>query len=144
MIRQAAAVRRRITASNLNVGRSGNSMYVKVCKVTELSEGEVIRFMPQGEEEGIAVCLSQGEVFAIADKCSHGNWSLSEGFLENCHLECILHGSAFDLRTGWPDKLPATKPVKIYDVKIEDGDVLVDVSSGRITQPDDEDIAAQH
>ena len=56
-------------------------MYVRVCNSTELSEGEVIRFVPDGEEEGIAVCHSDGEFFAIGDKCSHGNWSLSEGFL---------------------------------------------------------------
>jgi nitrite reductase/ring-hydroxylating ferredoxin subunit len=120
----------------------GIIVFVRVCKSANLSEGEVIRFAPDGAEEAIAVCHSDGEFFAIADKCSHGNWSLSEGFLENCHLECVLHGSAFDLKTGWPNKLPATKPVKIYDVKVEDGDVFVDVSSGRITQPDEDNFAA--
>lgn len=108
-------------------------MFVEVCKSTEISDGDVMRFLPEGSEDAIAVCNSEGEFYAISDRCSHGNWSLAEGIIENCHLECVLHGSAFDLKTGWPDKLPATKPVKVFDVKVEDGAVLVDLSSGRIS-----------
>ncbi|MFT5472372.1 MAG: 3-phenylpropionate/trans-cinnamate dioxygenase ferredoxin subunit [Kiritimatiellia bacterium] len=111
-------------------------MFVEVCRKTEISDGDVLRFQPKGSEEAIVICNSEGEFYAISDRCSHGNWSLSEGILENCHLECILHGSAFNLKTGWPDKLPATKPVEIFDVRVEAGTVLVDISSGRISDQD--------
>ena len=107
--------------------------FKRVCSSLDLAEGGIVRFVPP-EGQAIVVCRSDGKVYAITDKCSHGNWSLSEGILENCRLECILHGSAFDLRTGWPNKLPATKPVEIYDVKIDDGEVFVDVTSGRISK----------
>ncbi len=107
--------------------------FKRVCRSLDLAEGGIIRFVPP-EGRAIVVCRSEGEIFAMTDKCSHGNWSLSEGFLENCHLECVLHGSAFDLRTGWPDKLPATKPLEIYDIKIDDGDVFVDIDSGYIAK----------
>lgn len=109
-------------------------VFKRVCSINDLADGGVVRFVREGAQ-AIAVCKSEGEVFAIADKCSHGNWSLAEGFLENCHLECILHGSAFDLRTGWPNKLPATKPVEVFEVKIEGESILVDIDSGHITQP---------
>tara|TARA_R110002096_G_scaffold420745_1_gene626019 strand:+ start:16429 stop:16767 length:339 start_codon:yes stop_codon:yes gene_type:complete len=105
-------------------------MFVKVCKKSQLPSGEVFRFLPENSEIAIAVCNVDGEFLAIADKCSHGNWSLSEGYLENCHLECVLHGSSFDLRTGWPDKMPATKPVKVFDVKVDGDEVFLDIDSG--------------
>jgi 3-phenylpropionate/trans-cinnamate dioxygenase ferredoxin subunit len=77
--------------------------------------------------DGTPVCLarSQGEVFAISDVCSHADVSLSEGDVEDGTVECWLHGSRFDLRTGKPCGLPATKPVATYQVVVEGDDVHV-------------------
>ncbi|GAA1384010.1 non-heme iron oxygenase ferredoxin subunit [Kitasatospora putterlickiae] len=76
----------------------------------------------------VAVVRTDEGVFAINDICSHANVSLSEGEVEDCMIECWLHGSSFDLRTGKPSGLPATKPVAVYPVKIEGDDVLVSVN----------------
>jgi nitrite reductase/ring-hydroxylating ferredoxin subunit len=78
---------------------------------------------------GVPVCLvrTEGELFAINDVCSHGQVSLSEGEIDGCTLECWLHGSRFDLRTGAPLSLPAVDPVPVYPVKVDDGKILVDV-----------------
>jgi len=82
------------------------------------------------EVEGTEVALVRvgAEVFAIRDECSHASIALSEGDVEDCTLECWLHGSQFDLRTGQPLSLPATEPVAVYPVRIDDDDVLVDVT----------------
>jgi len=69
---------------------------------------------------------SAGEVFAIGDVCSHGDISLSEGFVEGDSLECWAHGSQFSLRTGWPKTLPAFEPVPVYRVELRDGDIYID------------------
>lgn len=73
------------------------------------------------------------EVFAIEDLCSHAMYPLSEGEVSECHIECALHGSRFDLRTGKPDALPATEPVATFPVRLEDTadgvDVYVDVTT---------------
>jgi 3-phenylpropionate/trans-cinnamate dioxygenase ferredoxin subunit len=100
--------------------------YLKVCSLSELAEDTPKRV----EVDGIAVSVvrTDGEVYAINDICSHANVSLSEGEVEDCRIECWLHGSSFDLRTGKPSGLPATKPVPVYPVKIEGDDVLVSVS----------------
>ncbi|WP_035841915.1 bifunctional 3-phenylpropionate/cinnamic acid dioxygenase ferredoxin subunit [Kitasatospora azatica] len=100
--------------------------YLKVCSLSELAEDTPRRV----EVGGIAVSVvrTEGEVFAINDICSHANVSLSEGEVEDCRIECWLHGSSFDLRTGKPSGLPATKPVPVYPVKIEGDDVLVSVT----------------
>jgi 3-phenylpropionate/trans-cinnamate dioxygenase ferredoxin component len=77
--------------------------------------------------EGEPVCLVKtgGEVFAIRDVCSHAEVPLSEGEVDDHTVECWLHGSRFDLRTGEPTGLPATEPVPVYPVKTEGDDVYV-------------------
>ncbi|MFD5733983.1 MULTISPECIES: non-heme iron oxygenase ferredoxin subunit [Streptomyces] len=100
--------------------------YVRAAALSELEEDTPKRV----ELDGVPISLvrTEGEVFAINDICSHANVSLSEGEVEDCSIECWLHGSSFDLRTGKPNSLPATVPVPVYPVKIEGDDVLVSVT----------------
>jgi nitrite reductase/ring-hydroxylating ferredoxin subunit len=76
----------------------------------------------------VAVARNADEVFALQDLCSHAEVALSEGEVEDCMIECWMHGSRFDLVTGRPTGLPATKPVPVYPVKIDGDDILVAVS----------------
>lgn len=76
-------------------------------------------------EARIAVFRVADEVFAIGDRCSHAEASLAEGEVYGTDVECPRHGSEFDLRTGEPISLPATRPVPVYEVKIEDGNVYL-------------------
>jgi 3-phenylpropionate/trans-cinnamate dioxygenase ferredoxin subunit len=100
--------------------------FVRVCALSELTEDTPKRVELGGTP--VAVVHTGGEVFAINDICSHANVSLSEGEVEDCQIECWLHGSAFDLRTGKPSGLPATRPVPVYPVQIEGDDVLVSLN----------------
>jgi 3-phenylpropionate/trans-cinnamate dioxygenase ferredoxin subunit len=72
-------------------------------------------------EERIALFRIGDEVFAIGDRCSHAEASLAEGEVFDYEVECPRHGSEFDLRTGKPLSLPATKPVPTYEVVVENG-----------------------
>jgi 3-phenylpropionate/trans-cinnamate dioxygenase ferredoxin subunit len=72
-------------------------------------------------DERIALFRIGDEVFAVGDRCSHAEASLAEGEVFDYEVECPRHGSEFDLRTGKPLSLPATKPVPTYEVMIEDG-----------------------
>ncbi|OCG73128.1 non-heme iron oxygenase ferredoxin subunit [Microbacterium sediminis] len=97
----------------------------RVCAVSDLVQDQARRV----EVDGVPIALvldAQGEVHAIGDTCTHGDISLSEGFVEGDTLECWAHGSAFSLRTGKPLNLPAYEPVPVYEVTIENGDVLID------------------
>ena len=76
-------------------------------------------------ETRIAVFRVADEVFAIGDLCSHAEASLAEGEVYGTDVECPRHGSEFDLRTGAPLSLPATRPVPVYEVTIEDGNVYL-------------------
>jgi len=99
----------------------------RVCGLSELVQDEARRVEVGGVP--IAVVLdSNGEVHAIGDTCTHGEISLSEGFVEGDTLECWAHGSAFSLRTGKPLNLPAYEPVPVYAVQIDGDDVLIDIN----------------
>lgn len=67
----------------------------------------------------IAVVNTNEGLFAIEDRCSHADVALSEGEIVGCTIECWLHGSAFDLRTGEPLSLPANLPVRVFPIALE-------------------------
>ena len=100
-------------------------MSVRACALSELPEEGAIRVEFGGRP--ICVARSGGEVFALSDVCSHADVALSEGEVEDGQIECWLHGSLFDLRTGEPSGLPATRPVPTYPVTVEGDDVLVEL-----------------
>jgi len=100
---------------------------VRLCRRDELSSGGARRF--DVGDHHIALVRVEDAFYAIGDVCSHEDYSLSEGevLVEACEIECWKHGSMFDLQTGEPRSLPATKPVPVYVVRIEGDDVLVEL-----------------
>ncbi|MFV0253901.1 MAG: non-heme iron oxygenase ferredoxin subunit [Beutenbergiaceae bacterium] len=103
----------------------------------DLQPGEVMKLELDGADgtlvEVALVHADDGQYYAIGDVCSHGQVSLSEGEVDGLTLECWLHGSCFDLRTGAPTSLPATKPVPTYPVTYDGDSVLVDVDNASVT-----------
>ncbi|MGH3662760.1 MAG: non-heme iron oxygenase ferredoxin subunit [Micromonosporaceae bacterium] len=105
--------------------------FVKVCATTEIPAGTVVR--AEIDDVPLAVVHAEGAgeadgFYAIYDECSHAEVPLSEGDVEDCTLECWLHGSRFDLETGKPTGLPATEPVPVYPVRVHDGGVYVNLT----------------
>ncbi len=98
--------------------------FVRVCSLDELPTVGAAAADVSGRIVAI-VRTAEGEVHAVDDTCSHANVSLSEGELDGCTLECWLHGSRFDIRTGEPSGPPATAPLAVHTVKIEGDDVYV-------------------
>ncbi len=96
---------------------------MRVASLSELPEEGAVRV--QVGSTPVCLARSGGEVFAVHDVCSHADVSLSEGDVEDGTVECWLHGSRFDLRTGEPSGLPATEPVATFAVEIRDGDIYV-------------------
>jgi 3-phenylpropionate/trans-cinnamate dioxygenase ferredoxin subunit len=100
--------------------------FVRACTLAALDAASPLAV----EVDGVSVCLvkTDEEIFAIYDECSHASIALSEGDVDGCTIECWLHGSRFDLRTGAPSGPPATEAVPTYPVRIDGEDVLVAVS----------------
>ena len=101
---------------------------VRVCAVDDVDPGTARRF--DVGKHRIAVVRIGDDFYAIGDRCSHADFSLSDGdvYAEDLEIECWKHGSTFDLKTGEPQSLPATKPVPVYSVVVEDGEVKVMLS----------------
>jgi len=100
--------------------------FTRACALSEVPEDGAL-----GVEVGgvpVAIVRAGGEVFAIRDVCSHEEVPLSEGEVYDQTVECWLHGSCFDLRSGKPTGPPATKAVPVYQVKIDGDDVCVAIS----------------
>jgi 3-phenylpropionate/trans-cinnamate dioxygenase ferredoxin subunit len=74
---------------------------------------------------GIMLANSDGEILALHNECSHEEFPLSDGEIVNGQVECLLHGARFDLRTGAAKALPAVRPVKSYECRVEDGAIQV-------------------
>src|SRR6266508_921256 len=97
----------------------GHAPMYAVCPLVELARGEARRVEL---DPPIAVFhTDDGELYAIDDTCTHQDASLADGWLEGCEVECPLHASRFDLRTGAVDEPPAKLPVRTHEVVIVDG-----------------------
>jgi 3-phenylpropionate/trans-cinnamate dioxygenase ferredoxin subunit len=96
-----------------------------LCELDDLVEGAARHFDAEGL--GLAVVRIGDEVICMIDRCSHEDFPLSEGevLCDTKEIECARHGALFDLTTGEPSSLPATKPVAIYEVAVRDGKVEV-------------------
>lgn len=101
--------------------------FIRVASLAELPDDAVLAV----EADGKAICLARcdGEIYALADNCSHRDFPLSQGELEpdDCTITCEWHGANFDLRTGAALCLPATRPVETFEVKVDAGDIYVNV-----------------
>lgn len=107
-----------------------------ICPLSELPRGEALRV--DTVDPPIAVFHTEdGEVFAIDDTCSHQDASLADGWVEGCEVECPLHASKFNLRTGAVDAPPAKLPVRAHAVTITDGVIAVELSADAPNLPPD-------
>lgn len=97
--------------------------YTRVASLAELPPGSLT-----GVEVGhTALCIANtdGTVYAFQDNCSHRDFLLHTGELEGTRLECAWHGAQFDITTGRAIRLPAIKPIRTYDVRVDGDDILV-------------------
>ena len=101
---------------------------LRVCALDDLPIGAALRVA--WVDPPIAVFhTDDGDVFAIDDTCTHQDASLADGWLEECEVECPLHASRFDLRTGEVDEPPAKIGVRAHRAEVIDGDVWVTLST---------------
>jgi 3-phenylpropionate/trans-cinnamate dioxygenase ferredoxin component len=99
--------------------------FVRVCALDEIPEQGTFGVEVNGTP--MVIVKSDGEVYALDEFCTHEEVSLVDGEIYDHTVECWLHGSCFDLRSGKPTGPPATKPLATYQIRVEDGDVYVGV-----------------
>ena len=101
--------------------------FQRALALVEVPEDEAVGVTVGAQE--LAIARHGDEVFAVEDVCSHAAVALSEGEVDDCTVECWLHGSRFDLRTGKPTGLPATEPVATFPLEVRGDDIYVDITT---------------
>ncbi|MGB8842656.1 MAG: non-heme iron oxygenase ferredoxin subunit [Aliidongia sp.] len=102
------------------------SNWVKIAQTADFADGDV-RAVEYGGT-ALAIYRVDDRFFATDNICTHAYAQLSDGFLDDCTIECPLHAGRFDIRTGKALGAPVTQDLRSYPVKIEDGAVLVDLA----------------
>ena len=97
--------------------------FVTVGSADDVPDGEMRAFDVEGNL--VAVVNVEGALYAFDDLCTHRQCSLAEGDLEGTTVECICHGSQFDVTTGEVLNGPAMEPVGTYPVRVEGGTIQV-------------------
>ncbi len=100
--------------------------YVRVAKASEIAV-DSLRPVDVGSER---ICLANvgGKIYAIGDTCTHEQCSLSEGLLEGKIVECLCHGSQFDVTTGEVVRGPASEAEPAYEASVQNGEVYIKTS----------------
>lgn len=102
--------------------------FQKVAAIAEIPPGQSRVFEVDGKR--VSVCNVEGEIFAIADLCSHDDGPLGEGELTDHQIECPRHGARFDLKTGKALCLPAVLPIPVYKVEMRGEEIWIGDSEG--------------
>jgi len=104
------------------------AQWVQVARVSDIPPGHAARV--EIDDTPVAIFNVHGSFYAVDDTCTHQEASLSEGDLDidRCSIECPLHGSGFDLRTGEVLSLPAVEPVRVHQIEVSDGVIRVALS----------------
>jgi 3-phenylpropionate/trans-cinnamate dioxygenase ferredoxin component len=101
------------------------SEHVDVGAASDLPVGELLGVtLPDGE----VVCLynDHGTIGAVGGRCTHAEFDMADGVLrEDGTIECVWHGARFDCRTGAVRRHPATEPLPVYSVRVEEGRILL-------------------
>lgn len=96
-----------------------------VAKAEEIAAGTAVVVEAGGKR--IALCNTGDGIYAIDDVCTHDGGPLDQGKLDGIEIECPRHGARFDVTSGRALCLPAVRPVKTYPVRVEGGEVEIDL-----------------
>jgi 3-phenylpropionate/trans-cinnamate dioxygenase ferredoxin subunit len=99
--------------------------FVKAARMSDIPAGRV-KIVQLGDED-VALCNVGGEIYAVANVCTHDDGPLGEGYLAGSEIECPRHGARFDVRTGEVKSLPAIVPIPTFEVRVDGEDVWIDV-----------------
>ena len=101
--------------------------FERACSLDDVPADQALAVTIDGID--VAVARDGDDVYALQDLCSHQAVPLTQGEVADCQIECWLHGSMFDLRTGKPTNLPATEPVATFPVDVRGTEVYVDTET---------------
>ena len=106
--------------------RDGKKRWLRVCPLSDVADGTLQKFEDHEGGRRMIVANQGGAIRATDLMCTHEDADLSTGFLGPDGVRCPLHLSVFDLESGCPLNPPAEKPVQVYNVRVDDGQIYVE------------------
>lgn len=100
----------------------------RICAKSEVPVDRALALRLSGYEP-LAVCQVDGNFHVVADTCSHGLASLSDGEVADGQIICPFHGGAFDICTGKATEAPCTAPIAVYPVVERDDGLYMEVKA---------------
>lgn len=104
--------------------------FTRICSRQDVPEGSALRI--DVKPEAIAVFNIDGEFFVTQDRCTHGDFSLAEGYIEDGIVECSLHWGKFCIRSGRVKAPPVCEALRVYPVQVDEENVLADLDAGHL------------
>jgi nitrite reductase/ring-hydroxylating ferredoxin subunit len=98
-------------------------MELKIATTKDLAPGQMTGIEAGGQN--ILLANVEGNFYAIGNVCTHEGCSLSEGILTWDNVECLCHGSTFNIKTGAVVKGPAVKAEPSYQLRVQDGQIFL-------------------
>lgn len=101
------------------------SDFIPVAKISEVPDPG--KMLVEVGERLVVLIHAAGHWYALDDICTHDGGPLSEGPLDPGErtIACPRHGAKFDIKTGAALTMPATKPTRAHEVKIQGDQVFV-------------------
>jgi nitrite reductase/ring-hydroxylating ferredoxin subunit len=99
--------------------------WMRAASRAELDGREVMGVRVAGQPVAI-YALADG-LHATSNVCPHMGALLSHGAVVQGYVECPMHHALFDIRTGESDGSVTDRRVRTYPVKVEHGDIYVDL-----------------
>jgi 3-phenylpropionate/trans-cinnamate dioxygenase ferredoxin component len=103
---------------------SGEGSWVRVASLSQCAANGCVH-AATGRGEEVVLVRWDDEIYALEDNCSHQDFPLSDGSVEDGQIECVFHGAKFDIRSGRATQLPAIRPVRTFPVRIEGDEILI-------------------
>ncbi len=110
---------------NYTMFDSTKAEFLDIAPASELPNGE--RLFIEAEGRSIVIVNVAGQLFAIADICTHDDGPLGDGDIEGYNIVCPRHGAEFDVRTGQAVQMPAVVDIPAYPVRVVDGMIQVGI-----------------
>jgi 3-phenylpropionate/trans-cinnamate dioxygenase ferredoxin component len=107
----------------MSVPEGAAGSFIRVAKESDLPLNKLLSV--EVGEFNVCLANADGQIYAFRDNCTHRDFPLSAGEIDDGTVECTWHGARFDMATGRATRLPAIKPVQTFEVRVENGDIMI-------------------
>ncbi len=101
------------------------SKTIELCEITQIEDEGLRAFDVKGES--VLITRIGDRVYAMENRCSHEDYPLEDGWVDEGHVCCSMHGAKFDPVTGEAKTLPAYEDIKTFPVKVVDGKIIIEL-----------------